>query len=124
MPFDTTGFVETTPARKLSARKQRQLQVLKDMGRLLSSADHWCKRHYRRGNDTFCLIGALNFATQTDDIRIALTRKLANATGRPRGRSAEERVVMFNDDPCTSHDQVLGLIEWARLSIERGSDAV
>ena len=106
MPFDGTelGFLENHPLAKLGA-----------VERLLSSEEQWCKGKLRDSSGRHCLVGAM----QVVEARQALEPIILRAAREVNGKHYW-RIEFFNDDPRTTHADVLRVLQRAREDIIAG----
>jgi hypothetical protein len=96
---------------------QRRIGVLDKMDRvieLLSRERRWCKRHLRTADGRRCILGAL-----ADADAQSLQGQVLLAIGEVTGRSYR-RIESFNDDPLTTHAQVMRVLLRARENIVNG----
>ncbi len=107
MPFDGREFVD----------RERMLDKLDDVTRLLETEDKWCKNLLRTWNRRRrCILGALIAAKATTllfPVIVAATRDVTNI--------AFISVQQFNDDPATDHRLVLAVLGRARYRIQTGN---
>ena len=101
MPLDGTEFFDNQTLAKL-----RQVE------QLLATEDQWCKGALRDRKGRLCLVGAIAVA----DGRRELTKPILQAA-REVGRHHYWRIQSFNDDPITTHRDVLRVIDRARAMI-------
>jgi hypothetical protein len=101
MPLDGIEFLDNPTLEKLE-----QLQLL------LATEDQWCKGALRDRKGRHCLVGAIALA----DGRRELTKPILQAARELSGRHYW-RIQSFNDDPATTHADVLRVIARARLAI-------
>jgi hypothetical protein len=106
MPLDGTelGFFGNHPLAKLGA-----------VERLLSNEEQWCKGKLRDSSGRHCLVGAM----QAVDGRQALEPIILRAA-REVGGKHYWRIEFFNDDPRTTHADVLRVLRRAREDIITG----
>lgn len=106
MPFDGTdlGMFENHPLAKLGA-----------VERLLASEQQWCKGKLRDSDGRHCLVGAM----QAVEARQALEPIILRAA-REVGGKHYWRIEFFNDDPRTTHADVLRVLRRARENIVAG----
>lgn len=96
------------------------LQILKDARELLSDEKRWIKAVYevdRDGVRCFCLMGALG-KSSGDPERDNYYAWLSSAEEAVRDCIAVERgglrsIARFNDDPATTHRDVLSVLDCA-----------
>jgi hypothetical protein len=104
MPLDGTDLFEDPALAKIN-RVQR----------LLATEQHWCKGRLRDADGRRCLIDAIT----TVDGRQELTRPIIRAA-REVGGKRYWRIESFNDDQCTTHRDVLRVLQRARENIILG----
>ena len=106
MPLDGTeyGFLGDHPLAKLGA-----------VERLLASEQQWCKGRLRDRDGRHCLVGAM----QAVDARQLLEPIILRAAREVGGRRYW-RVESFNDNPRTTHADVLRVLRRARENIIAG----
>jgi hypothetical protein len=80
--------------------------------RVLATEGQWCKGALRDRRGRHCLVGAIALA----DGRRELTKPILEAARAVGGRRYW-RIQSFNDDPGTTHADVLRVIARARLAI-------
>lgn len=108
MPFDAAPEVRV------------ELRILDEMREILATPEMWCKGRYSNG-EAVCIMGALDVA-----------RGRSPGGPRPYPSPLEERNVIFtllkstphhqkiwtfNDNPSTTHSDILSLIDRAREKI-------
>jgi hypothetical protein len=106
MPLDGTelGFFENHPLAKLGA-----------VERLLWNEEQWCKGKLRDSSGRHCLVGAM----QAVEARQVLEPIVLRAA-REVGGKHYWRIEFFNDDPHTTHADVLRVLRRAREEIIAG----
>jgi hypothetical protein len=104
MPFDGVEKVEIHPLAKLGA-----------VERLLATEQQWCKGRLRDAHGRHCLVGAI----EAVDGRQVLQRVVLQAAREVSGKRYW-RIEFFNDDPRTTHADVLEVLRHARESIVAG----
>ena len=106
MPFDGTepGLFDHHPLAKLGA-----------VERLLVTERHWCKGKLRDSDGRHCLVGAM----QAVEARQILEPIILRAA-REVGGKCYWRIEFFNDDPRTTHADVLRVLRRARENIVAG----
>lgn len=106
MPFDGTdlGFFENHLLTKLGA-----------VERLLATEQQWCKGKLRDSDGRRCLVGAM----QAVEARQVLEPIILQAA-REVGGKHYWRIEFFNDDPRTSHADILRVLSLARENIIAG----
>jgi hypothetical protein len=99
MPLDGTEMFEN-PA----------LAKLWEVECMLATEDQWCKGrlHDRRGRH--CLVGAITEANARQELTRPIIRAIKEVSGKHYWR-----IESFNDDPATNHQDVLRVLERARL---------
>jgi hypothetical protein len=107
MPLDGTDLFENPTLAKLGR-----------VERLLATKQHWCKGRLRDANGRRCLIEAMTAV----DGRQELTRPIFRAVREISGRRYW-RIESFNDDPRTTHQDVLRVLRRARENIIIGTAA-
>jgi hypothetical protein len=100
------------------------LELLLDARRLISDRGHWVKRRFQDGNRR-CLVAALSSVSVSKGSRLAsrverrLSRLLALQLpsrvlwSRVKIIPARQRLMLFNDDPGTRHEDVVALFDRA-----------
>ena len=103
MPLDGTefAFLEDHPLAKLSA-----------VERLLATRQQWCQGKMRDEDGRHCLVGAMEAASA----RLILEPIILRAA-REVGGKRYWRIEFFNDDPRTTHADVLRVLRRARDGI-------
>lgn len=101
MPLDGTDLFENSALAKLN-----RVQCL------LATEQHWCKGRLRDADGRRCLIEAITAV----DGRQELTRPIIRAV-REVGGKRYWRIELFNDDPCTTHRDILRALQRARENI-------
>jgi hypothetical protein len=103
MPLDGTEFalLEDHPLAKLAA-----------VERLIATRQQWCQGRMRDEKGRYCLVGAMEAA----NARLVLEAIVLRAT-REIGGKRYWRVEFFNDDPRTTHADVLRVLRQARENI-------
>jgi hypothetical protein len=104
MPFDGIDTFETHPLAKLGAVEQ-----------LLATEQQWCKGRLRDAHGRHCLVGAI----EAVDGRQMLQRVILQAAREVSGKRYW-RIEFFNDDPRTTHADVLEVLQHARENIIAG----
>jgi hypothetical protein len=111
MPFDSAPEIK------------EELRVLDRMREILAMPDKWCKGNVRDG-DAVCVAGALYVAdgSEPDAPLIVTTLSLAamKSWGALVRTSRDDSGLFpaeFNDDPRTTHSDILSLIDRAREKI-------
>lgn len=104
MPFDGLETIETHPLAKLGA-----------VERLLATEQQWCKGRLRDAHGRHCLVGAI----EAVDGRQVLQKVILQAAREVSGKRYW-RIEFFNDDPRTTHADVLAVLRHAREDIIAG----
>jgi hypothetical protein len=104
MPFDGTDLFENHPVAKLGA-----------VERLLATEQQWCKGRLRDAYGRHCLVGAI----EAVGARQLLQRPILHAAREVSGRRYW-RIEFFNDDPRTTHADVLQVLRRAREKMIAG----
>jgi hypothetical protein len=104
MPFDGIETIETHPIAKLGA-----------VERLLATEQQWCKGRLRDAHGRHCLVGAI----EAVDGRQLLQKVILQAAREVSGKRYW-RIEFFNDDPRTTHADVLAVLRHAREDIIAG----
>ena len=104
MPFDGIDPFETHPLMKLGA-----------VERLLATEQQWCKGRLRDAHGRHCLVGAI----EAVEGRQMLQRIILQAAREVSGKRYW-RIEFFNDDPRTTHADVLEVLHRARENIIAG----
>jgi hypothetical protein len=103
MPLDGTEFALSGdhPLAKLAA-----------VERLIATRQQWCQGRMRDEKGRYCLVGAIEAA----DARLVLEPIILRAA-REIGGKRYWRIEFFNDDPRTTHADVLRVLRRARENI-------
>ena len=104
MPFDGIDTFEPHPLAKLGA-----------VERLLATEQQWCKGRLRDAHGRHCLVGAI----EAVDGRQMLQRVVMQAAREVSGKRYW-RIEFFNDDPRTTHADILEVLRHARENIIAG----
>lgn len=104
MPFDGIERADIHPLAKLGA-----------VERLLSTEQQWCKGRLRDAHGRHCLVGAI----EAVDGRQVLQRIVLQAAREVSGKRYW-RIEFFNDDPRTTHSDILEVLRRARQNILAG----
>ena len=100
------------------------IELLWDARSRISSRDHWVRLRFQRG-DRYCLVAALSVASGSRSYNSVnrterrLTRLLAeqlpatSAYWAPKFFTARWRLIGFNDNARTRHEDVIGLFDRA-----------
>jgi hypothetical protein len=108
MPFD-----------QLASPEYGNLRKIDHVIDLLSSPAQWCKGTDRNEAGQYCIRGAMIAAGAFAALEPIVMRSIRGSAGR-RFRRIEE----FNDDPNTTHSNVLRVLNRAREHIFPGKDAI
>jgi hypothetical protein len=104
MPFDGIESYGTVQLAKLGA-----------VERLLATEQQWCKGRLRDAQGRHCLVGAI----ESVEGRQMLQRVVLHAAREVSGKRYW-RIEFFNDDPHTTHSDVLEVLHRARENIIAG----
>jgi hypothetical protein len=104
MPLDSLEFTQPPLLAKLGR-----------VERLLATEQQWCKGRLRDGDGRHCLVGAIEAADAWKEIAPIILRAVREVSGKRYWR-----IESFNDDPCTTHGQVLAVLRMARQNIIAG----
>ena len=104
MPFDGIDTFEPHPLAKLGA-----------VERLLATEQQWCKGRLRDAHGRHCLVGAI----EAVDGRQMLQRVVMQAAREVSGKRYW-RIEFFNDDPRTTHADVLQVLRRTRENMIDG----
>jgi hypothetical protein len=104
MPFDGIETYGTVQLAKLGA-----------VERLLATEQQWCKGRLRDAQGRHCLVGAIEGV----EGRQMLQRVILHAA-REVSSKRYWRIEFFNDDPHTTHADVLAVLQRARQNIING----
>jgi hypothetical protein len=104
MPFDGIDSFETDKLAKLGA-----------VERLLATEQQWCKGRLRDAHGRHCLVGAI----EAVEGRPMLQRVILQAAREVSGKRYW-RIEFFNDDPRTTHADVLEVLRHARRNLIAG----
>jgi hypothetical protein len=104
MPFDGIESLGTDQLAKLGA-----------VERLLATEQQWCKGRLRDAHGRHCLVGAI----EAVEGRQMLQRVILQAAREVSGKRYW-RIEFFNDDPHTTHPDVLAVLRRARENIIDG----
>lgn len=101
MPFDGIDHFEN-----------RTLVELGRVERLLASEQKWCKGRLRDIGGRHCLVGAIAAAEAGQDLARHVMRAVREVSGKRWWR-----IESFNDDPGTTHQDVLRVLRRTRENI-------
>jgi hypothetical protein len=88
------------------------LTKLSRVERLLATERQWCKGRLRDGEGRHCLVGAIEAADCWPEVARVILRAAREVSGKRYWR-----IESFNDDPRTTHDDVLAVLRRARQNI-------
>ncbi|HZB91024.1 MAG TPA: hypothetical protein VE397_06260 [Stellaceae bacterium] len=94
-----------------------RVDVLDKMDRvisLLANEQRWCKRYIRTADGRRCILGALADAG-AQSLKGPVLLAVCEVTGRDY-----QRIEAFNDDPLTTHAQVMRVLHRTRENIIKG----
>lgn len=135
MPFDDPSV----RVRDVDAPCVGELHILDDMARRLATPAMWCKRRlcdrsWYDGSISYCLAGAFNITDHGDVTfldRMSSKHEIPGTSWGTRSAAAANvwtrfmgflpedlNPVAFNDEPKTTHADILSLIARARASFE------
>lgn len=101
MPLDSMEFPENPLLVKLGR-----------VERLLVTEQQWCKGKLRDGHGRHCLVGAIEAADAWEELPAMILRATREVSGKRYWR-----IESFNDDPHTTHRDVLLVLRRARQNI-------
>ncbi len=101
MPLDSMEFAENPLLVKLGR-----------VERLLANEQQWCKGRLRDVHGRHCLVGAIEAADAWEELPAIILRATREVSGKRYWR-----IESFNDDPNTTHRDVLLVLRRARQSI-------
>jgi hypothetical protein len=101
MPLDSLEFAENPLLVKLGR-----------VERLLATEQQWCKGRLRDVHGRHCLVGAIEAAHAWEELPTIILRASREVSGKRYWR-----IESFNDDPNTTHRDVLLVLRRARASI-------
>ena len=101
MPLDSLEFAENPLLMKLGR-----------VERLLATEQQWCKGRLRDVHGRHCLVGAIEAADAWEELPAVILRATREVSGKRYWR-----IESFNDDPNTTHRDVLLVLRRARQSI-------
>jgi hypothetical protein len=102
MPFDGT---------ELELPEDHPLSRLGAVERLLATEEQWCKGTLRDSDGRHCLMGAMQA------VKARMLEPVTLQAAREVGRKHYWRLELFNNDPRTTHAQVLRVLQRAREHI-------
>lgn len=117
MPFDNTNFKE------IPVKNAEEIAILDGMAYRLREPRLWCKWTLEVG-ESRCLVGALNEENRGNPYRKWRGDPADNVVEKlgalaPNLLTRAAGIVLFNNDPETTHADILNLIAHARESFER-----
>jgi hypothetical protein len=104
MPLDSLEFPQNPMLTKLTR-----------VERLLATERQWCKGRLRDGEGRHCLVGAIEAADCWPEVARFILRAAREVSGKRYWR-----IESFNDDPQTTHADVLAVLRRARQNIIAG----
>ena len=104
MPFDGTDIYDNHPLAKLGA-----------VERLLATEQQWCKGRLRDAHGRHCLVGAIEAVGGRQVLQKIVLQAAREVSGKRYWR-----IEFFNDDPRTTHADVLQVLRRARENIIDG----
>lgn len=104
MPFDGTDAFDNHPLAKLGA-----------VERLLATEQQWCKGRLRDAHGRHCLVGAIEAVGGRQVLQKVVLQAAREVSGKRYWR-----IEFFNDDPRTTHADVLQVLHRARENLIAG----
>src|SRR5690242_14795942 len=104
MPFDGLDAFDNHPIAKLGA-----------VERMLATEQQWCKGRLRDAHGRHCLVGAI----EAVGARLVLQKPILQAAREVSGKRYW-RIEFFNDDPRTTHADVLQVLRRTRENMIAG----
>ena len=104
MPFDGTDAFDNHPLAKLGA-----------VERLLATEQQWCKGRLRDAHGRHCLVGAIEAVGGRQVLQKVVLQAAREVSGKRYWR-----IEFFNDDPRTTHADVLQALHRARENLIAG----
>jgi hypothetical protein len=104
MPFDGTDVYDNHPLVKLGA-----------VERLLATEQQWCKGRLRDAHGRHCLVGAIEAVGGRQMLQKVVLQAAREVSGKRYWR-----IEFFNDDPRTTHADVLQVLRRARENLIAG----
>jgi hypothetical protein len=101
MPLDGTQMFEHPTLAKLG-----------EVECMLATEDQWCKGRMHDRNGRHCLVGALTIANAREELTRPIIRAIKEISGKHYWR-----IESFNDDPNTSHQDLLRVLYRVRLTL-------
>lgn len=119
MAYDSDGFLNPAPA---EVEVDEVTKIILDAREFLSDPARWFKGQFESDEDgEFCVLGAIGYADDDweeycpSDARVQAAVRLANTLSPSWSlhTDAVSFVAAFNDDPTTTHADVLDLLDRA-----------
>jgi hypothetical protein len=110
MPFDSAGFAKQDQVIPETPYSCPEIEILDGMAELLATPDKWCQGDYQIG-DGYCLLGAFRAAVKGD-----YNTSTSYVLNHLVWYSGGDHISRFNDDPATTHTDILNLISKTRAS--------
>lgn len=104
MPFDGTDAFDSHPIAKLGA-----------VERMLATEQQWCKGRLRDAHGRHCLVGAIEAVGGRQVLQKPILQAAREVSGKRYWR-----IEFFNDDPRTTHADVLQVLRRARENMISG----
>ena len=104
MPFDGTDAFDNHPLARLGA-----------VERLLATEQQWCKGRLRDAHGRHCLVGAIEAVGGRQVLQKVVLQAAREVSGKRYWR-----IEFFNDDPRTTHADVLQVLHRARENLIAG----
>ena len=104
MPFDGTDAFDNHPLAKLGA-----------VERLLATEQQWCKGRLRDAHGRHCLVGAIEAVGGRQVLQKVVLQAAREVSGKRYWR-----IEFFNDDPRTTHADVLQVLHRTRENLIAG----
>jgi hypothetical protein len=104
MPFDGTDAFDNHPIAKLGA-----------VERMLATEQQWCKGRLRDAHGRHCLVGAIEAVGGRQVLQKPILQAAREVSGKRYWR-----IEFFNDDPRTTHADVLQVLRRARENMISG----
>ena len=104
MPFDGVELIAADPLHKIDA-------VID----LLATPERWCKGALKSHDGRHCIRGAVRAVDGVEVLEPAILRAIGEVAG-----TRFRRIESFNDHPNTGHEQVLAVLDRARLYVRAG----
>ncbi len=106
MPFDGTG----------DEGRIHSLEKIEKVIDLLAHEDRWCKRELVSRDGRRCIMGAVQYADATAELKLPILKAIRQVTG-----VHHLQIEAFNDAPSTTHALVLRVLHQARDNILTGA---